>query len=225
MNATTVIDKKTLNLQYIIDESGNKTAAILAVDHLDKLLNQLADFAKRVEILSKSARQNEVQKSTSQEKEVSSVSPTETDNRLIEQQINLVTQHYDFTHKLLMELQRYLEIKTEVDRKLHYQRVLEQLKAELQECICKSRLILARSGYSTLMDLEKLEAKAFFIPTPGQTEQVYLAKHLKEQKIADYAEQNEFTYARLEGNREYTGFRYKKTPDKDFEASLFDVFK
>ncbi len=133
MNPTTVIDKKTLNLQYITDESGNKTAAILAVDHLDKLLNQLTDFAKRIEILSKNARQNDISKSTSQEKEASPVSPTETDNRLIEQQINLVTQHYDFINKLLMELQRYLEIKTEVDRKLHYQRVLEQLEAELQE--------------------------------------------------------------------------------------------
>jgi len=99
------------------------------------------------------------------------------------------------------------------------------LKTELQECICKSRLILARSGYSTLMDLEKLEAKAFFIPTPGQTEQVYLAKYLKEQKIADYVAQNAFNCLRLEGSREYTGFRHKKTPDKDIEASLFDVFK
>jgi predicted glycosyltransferase len=99
------------------------------------------------------------------------------------------------------------------------------LKAELQECICKSRLVVARSGYSTIMDLEKLEAKAFFIPTPGQAEQVYLAKYLKEQKVADYAAQNEFTCARLELNQEYTGFRHKKTPDKDFEASLFDVFK
>jgi hypothetical protein len=75
------------------------------------------------------------------------------------------------------------------------------------------------------MDLEKLEAKAFFIPTPGQTEQVYLAKYLKEQKIADYVAQNAFNCLRLEGSREYTGFRHKKTPDKDIEASLFDVFK
>ncbi len=99
------------------------------------------------------------------------------------------------------------------------------LKAELQEFICKSRLILARSGYSTIMDLEKLEAKAFFIPTPGQTEQVYLAKYLKEQKVAGYAEQNAFNCLLLESNREYTGFRYKKTPNEDIEASLFDVFK
>ncbi|MDZ7612451.1 MAG: hypothetical protein U5K51_01030 [Flavobacteriaceae bacterium] len=75
------------------------------------------------------------------------------------------------------------------------------------------------------MDLEKLEAKAFFIPTPGQTEQVYLAKYLKEQRIADYATQNEFISAKLEDNSEYTGFTHRKTPDKNIDLSLFDVFR
>lgn len=101
------------------------------------------------------------------------------------------------------------------------------LKGELQEFICKSHLILSRSGYSTIMDLEKLEVKAFFIPTPGQTEQVYLAKYLKEQRIANYATQSEFKSARLEleGNSEYTGFTHKKTPNKNTDLSLFDVFR
>ena len=40
--------------------------------------------------------------------------------------------------------------------------------------------IICRSGYSTIMDLEKLDllAKAEFIPTPGQPEQEYLAKYI-----------------------------------------------
>lgn len=99
------------------------------------------------------------------------------------------------------------------------------LKAELQECICKSHFILARSGYSTIMDLEKLEAKAFFIPSPGQAEQVYLAKYLKEQKIANYAAQSEFICAKLEENVEYNGFIHAKTPNKNIDTSLFDVFR
>ena len=36
-------------------------------------------------------------------------------------------------------------------------------------------IILSRSGYSTVMDLASLGKKAIFIPTPGQTEQEYLA--------------------------------------------------
>ncbi|MCL2284325.1 MAG: hypothetical protein FWC26_13495 [Fibromonadales bacterium] len=47
---------------------------------------------------------------------------------------------------------------------------------ELREKILASRVILCRSGYSTIMDLHLLNAKAIFVPTPGQTEQIYLAK-------------------------------------------------
>ena len=38
-----------------------------------------------------------------------------------------------------------------------------------------SNIIVCRSGYSTIMDLHQLYKKAVFIPTPGQTEQEYLA--------------------------------------------------
>ncbi len=42
-------------------------------------------------------------------------------------------------------------------------------------CIWKSELVISRSGYSTLMDLSVFGKKAVLIPTPGQTEQEYLA--------------------------------------------------
>lgn len=45
---------------------------------------------------------------------------------------------------------------------------------ELSEIICKSDVVVSRSGYSTVMDLVKLGAQAILIPTPGQTEQEYL---------------------------------------------------
>jgi predicted glycosyltransferase len=32
-------------------------------------------------------------------------------------------------------------------------------------------MVLSRSGYTTIIDLAKLNKKAFFIPTPGQFEQ------------------------------------------------------
>lgn len=50
--------------------------------------------------------------------------------------------------------------------------------AELKILIEESNFIVARSGYSTLMDLTYLKKKnVLLIPTPGQTEQEYLAKH------------------------------------------------
>lgn len=48
---------------------------------------------------------------------------------------------------------------------------------ELVEALCGAKHIIARSGYSTIMDLEALGLleKAELIPTPGQPEQEYLA--------------------------------------------------
>lgn len=80
------------------------------------------------------------------------------------------------------------------------------LQNELQLAINESEIILARSGYSTIMDLEKLNAKAFFIPTPGQFEQEYLAKYLKQKEIAPFSKQSDFKMNMLEKLKNYTGF-------------------
>lgn len=50
---------------------------------------------------------------------------------------------------------------------------------ELEKAILISDMILCRSGYSSIMDLSVLKKKALFVPTKGQTEQLYLAKKLK----------------------------------------------
>ncbi len=52
---------------------------------------------------------------------------------------------------------------------------------ELVEALLYAKHIIARSGYSTIMDLEALGCmnKSELIPTPGQPEQVYLAQYSK----------------------------------------------
>lgn len=50
----------------------------------------------------------------------------------------------------------------------------------LGEAIAQSRVIVTRSGYSTLMDLAAIGRKAVLIPTPGQTEQEYLGAYFAE---------------------------------------------
>jgi hypothetical protein len=42
----------------------------------------------------------------------------------------------------------------------------------------ESEIIITRSGYTTIMELASLGCGALLIPTPGQTEQEYLAKYL-----------------------------------------------
>jgi len=53
---------------------------------------------------------------------------------------------------------------------------------ELNTAFEESKIVISRSGYTTIMDLVKLKKKAVLVPTPGQTEQEYLAKYLSEKK-------------------------------------------
>jgi hypothetical protein len=46
---------------------------------------------------------------------------------------------------------------------------------EQNELMNRARLVVSRSGYTTMMELAELGKRALLIPTPGQTEQEYLA--------------------------------------------------
>jgi uncharacterized protein (TIGR00661 family) len=63
---------------------------------------------------------------------------------------------------------------------------------ELEEEFSKASFVIARCGYSTIMDLAVLQKKGILIPTPGQTEQEYLAKHLMDMNFALCIEQSKF---------------------------------
>jgi uncharacterized protein (TIGR00661 family) len=64
---------------------------------------------------------------------------------------------------------------------------------ELNGIIQQSRIVVSRSGYSTVMDLVKLQKKSVLVPTPGQTEQEYLALYLQEQKLFYCMDQETFS--------------------------------
>ena len=79
--------------------------------------------------------------------------------------------------------------------------------SELSEAIAASHIIISRPGYSTVMDLAVLGANAIFVPTPQQTEQEYLAKRLKKQKICYSETQEEFSLTRAVAQfNSYSGF-------------------
>ena len=78
---------------------------------------------------------------------------------------------------------------------------------ELERVMKSARVIVARSGYSTLMDLAALGKRAILVPTPGQTEQEYLARRVKEKGIAYCVEQDQFDLSTaLEASKNYSGF-------------------
>ncbi|MGB8490717.1 MAG: glycosyltransferase [Bacteroidales bacterium] len=52
--------------------------------------------------------------------------------------------------------------------------------AQMNRIISGSDMIIARSGYTSVMELISLNCSALLVPTPGQTEQEYLARYLSE---------------------------------------------
>ena len=62
---------------------------------------------------------------------------------------------------------------------------------ELNNEAMKAEFIISRSGYSTVMDIAALQKKCILIPTPGQTEQEYLANYLMKKRFAFCVNQND----------------------------------
>jgi hypothetical protein len=108
---------------------------------------------------------------------------------------------------------------------------------ELQAAFQQADVLICRSGYSTLMDLVALRTRAILVPTPGQPEQLQLAKmwgknfnwptclqhqleklHLrdfgprtKQQDFEDYAPINNYSPNFARALLEFSGLHSKKT--------------
>jgi hypothetical protein len=64
---------------------------------------------------------------------------------------------------------------------------------DLNRVMLRAGLVLARAGYSTVMDLVRLKKRSVLIPTPGQTEQEYLGKYLANKQVAVCVRQKSFS--------------------------------
>jgi predicted glycosyltransferase len=93
----------------------------------------------------------------------------------------------------------------------------------LEKAIDLSKIIIARSGYTTIMDLAALNKKSYFIPTPGQYEQEYLADRLKKQGLVPSCKQDDFRIEKLEEISDYKGLSGYKTNQK--LRNLFYLFE
>ena len=85
----------------------------------------------------------------------------------------------------------------------------------LSETLSNAKAVICRSGYSSVMDLLKLKKRALLIPTPGQTEQVYLAKHLGALHWFEYQDQKQLD---LEKGIAAVLSQKIEVPPFDFEA-------
>ena len=80
-------------------------------------------------------------------------------------------------------------------------KILNHLPAdELNKAFQQSKIIISRSGYTTVMDLVKLGKNAVLVPTPGQTEQEYLASYLMGKKFFYSVEQDKVSIKKVMEN-------------------------
>lgn len=90
----------------------------------------------------------------------------------------------------------------------------------LEPLLEAASLVLARPGYSTVMDLERLGKRAIFIPTPGQTEQEYLGPYLAAKGWAACVDQRVFSLAKaLEMAAATTGDRERQPEEPGLLAA------
>ncbi|MEZ4874315.1 MAG: glycosyltransferase [Flavobacteriaceae bacterium] len=93
----------------------------------------------------------------------------------------------------------------------------------LEQAINESTLVVSRSGYTTLMDLAAMEKEAYFIPTPGQFEQKYLARELRNKGIVPSCKQEDFTLEKLNEVPFYKGLKeFKYSVDYNTLFALFE---
>jgi UDP-N-acetylglucosamine:LPS N-acetylglucosamine transferase len=94
---------------------------------------------------------------------------------------------------------------------------------ELNLAMLESRLIICRSGYSTVMDLFKLQKNAILIPTPGQTEQEYLSEFLSKSNYFKSINQNQIKFKNLITKTQ----KFQKIKKRDEETnwnSVLNIF-
>lgn len=96
---------------------------------------------------------------------------------------------------------------------------------ELNRVILESQMIISRCGYTTIMDLIKLQKKAILVPTPGQTEQEYLAGYLLKQKMFFCTQQYLFSLpSALKAAEDFT-FNSTYFAQNDYEKVLDGFIK
>lgn len=96
------------------------------------------------------------------------------------------------------------------------------LSKKLENLINSAKLVICRSGYSSIMDLAVLQKKAVFIPTKNQTEQEYLARFLASKKLAPFTSEANFNIKILEKVSDYKGLSSEETV---INPELFRLFE
>lgn len=96
---------------------------------------------------------------------------------------------------------------------------------ELEEKMWEAIFVISRCGYSTVMDLAALKKKSILIPTPGQTEQQYLAKHLMKNNFALCIQQKKFRLKPALALAQSFPYSFPTPQEKNLQTAIASLLK
>lgn len=138
---------------------------------------------------------------------------------LLEEKLRKEIIHYKGNVVFIKGIVEKEQVKEQIENVVYYNFMNSR---QLEQTFNESEIVLCRSGYTTIMDLVKMEKKVFFIPTPGQFEQEYLAEKLEKEGLVPFAKQDDFTMENLFEIQDYKGLAgFDNTIDW---GGLFQVF-
>lgn len=146
-----------------------------------------------------------------------SLSGPEPQRSILEQKI--IDQMDGLHGKIVMSLGKTEEQDIPENKNIQIYTYLSKMKRE--EILNRSKLVISRSGYSTIMDLAVIGTKALMIPTPGQIEQEYLAQHLKKSNTCHTTNQGKLDLKKdTRLAQKTTGFSGRGNVEKSVENVL-----
>ncbi len=82
-------------------------------------------------------------------------------------------------------------------------------RSTMSDFMNRAKLIVCRSGYSTVMELIALDKRAILVPTPGQTEQEYLAQYYKDQNMFHVVKQRKLNLQEAVSAAQHTNGQHR----------------
>lgn len=96
---------------------------------------------------------------------------------------------------------------------------------EFKDMLLSCKLIISRSGYSSLMDYQALGTAALIVPTPGQTEQEYLSDELGSQGRFFTCRQNNLTWDKIKASLNASQKEFRQPINNQLDETLWQDIK
>lgn len=151
-----------------------------------------------------------------------SLSGPEPQRTLLEEKIIDQLSHYNFTATVVRGLPNE-ERRIPSTNSLKFYNHLNA--AAYADEIEKAELVITRSGYSTVMDLARMDKRAVLIPTPGQTEQEYLGSYLNKKGMALSVSQKEFNLQQVLKLADSFPFKWPATGESGLQSAVDALFR